>query len=45
MGEPPEEKTQNLEPDPITSSTKQVMQGDGQKKHGRTPSLKETQVM
>jgi hypothetical protein len=29
-GEPWEQKTQNLGPNPITSSTKQVMQGDGQ---------------
>ncbi len=30
-GELYEEKTRNLEPEPITSSTKQIMQGDGQK--------------
>jgi len=37
-----EKKPSNLRPKPITNSTKQVMQGDGQKKLGkRTPSLKE----
>jgi hypothetical protein len=30
-GEPYEEKTQNLRPKPITSSTKQIVQGYGQK--------------
>jgi len=35
-----EEKTLNLGPKPITSSAKQVVQGDGQKP-GRTPSLEE----
>jgi hypothetical protein len=35
-----EEKTLNLGPKPITSSEKQVVQGDG-RKPGRTPSLEE----
>jgi len=40
-GEPYEEKIQNLRSKPITSSTKQVVQGDRQKKPRRTPSLEE----